>query len=207
LRGSLRLALVAALQHLPAKQRAVLILRDVLEWRAAEVAELLGTTTAAVNSALQRARAQLEALAPVEEELAEPVRPGHRALLDRYVQAFETADVSALLQLLREDSVLEMPPYLTWLTGREAIVRFLAARCLDVPGKSRVVRTGANGQLAAAMYMRGEDGVYHAHAVHLLTMTGTGIARIVAFLDPSLFASFGLAPTSGVAAEAAALRA
>jgi RNA polymerase sigma-70 factor (ECF subfamily) len=198
-RGSVRLALVAALQHLPARQRAVLILRDVLAWRAVEVAELLDTTTAAVNSVLQRARAQLAQVAPAEDEVVEPTEPGHRALLDRYVAAFEEADITALTKLLRDDAVLEMPPFLTWFAGREAVGRFFAYQVLGSPGSWRMVPTNANGQPAVAAYLRGRDGVYHAHAIQVLTLTATGIARIDTFLDASLFATFGLYTTLGAA--------
>jgi RNA polymerase sigma-70 factor (ECF subfamily) len=196
-RAGLRLALVAALQHLPARQRAVLILRDVLAWRAAEVAELLGTTTVAVNSALQRARTQLEQVAAVEDEVVEPAEADRRALLDRYVAAFEEADITALLELLRDDAVMEMPPFATWFIGRDNIARFLAPRVFVRPGDTRMILTAANGQPAVASYHRGHDGVHHAHAVHVLTVTASGIARIVAFLDPSLVVRFGLAPTCG----------
>ncbi len=192
LRGSVRLALVAALQHLPARQRAVLILRDVLAWRAAEVAVVLETTTAAVNSTLQRARAQLAQVAPAEEEVAEPGGAGQRELLDRYVAAFETGDHGALLQLLTDDVVVEMPPYLTWLAGRDAFARFLAPRLPPEGDPWRMVPTGANGQLAVAGYRLRADGVHHAHSVQVLTVTGSGISRIVAFQDPDLFATFGL---------------
>ena len=129
-RQSMRLALIAALQYLPARQRAVLILRDVLGWRAAEVADLLGTTTAAVNGMLQRARARLEQAAPAEDQIHEPADPADRALLDRYATAFQNADIPAVMQLLREDAVFEMPPEVTWFTGRELIGRFLRARVL-----------------------------------------------------------------------------
>src|ERR1700735_1783497 len=126
-RQGTRLALIAALQYLPARQRAVLILRDVLRWRAAEVADLLGTTTAAVNGMLQRARARLEQAMPDEDQIHEPADPADRALLDRYATAFQNADVTAVMQLLHEDAVFEMPPEATWFTGREMIGRFLAA--------------------------------------------------------------------------------
>ena len=119
-RAGIRLAFVAALQYLSARQRAVLILRDVLEWPAAEVADLLGTTTTAVNSGLRRARAQLAQAMPAEDELAEPADPDRRALLERFAAAVENADGSALAQLLRADVALEMPPVLTWFTGRES---------------------------------------------------------------------------------------
>src|SRR5271170_4521066 len=125
-RAGIRLAFVAALQYLSARQRAVLILRDVLEWPAAEVAALLGTTTTAVNSALRRARAQLAQALPAEEEVAEPAEPARQALLDRFAAALENADASALAELLREDIALEMPPVLTWFTGRPAVTGFVA---------------------------------------------------------------------------------
>ena len=191
-RGSVRLALIAALQHLPARQRAVLILRDVLAWRAAEVAELLDTSTVSVNSALQRARAQLAEVTPVEEQIAEPGEADQRELLDRYVRAFVNADVTAIASLLRSDVELEMPPYLSWFRGRNAVRSFLAGRLTVAPGRRRMVPTSSNGQPAAAAYLRGEDGVHHAHSIHVLTMSGSGIARIVAFLDQRLFPTFDL---------------
>lgn len=203
-RGSVRLALVAALQHLPARQRVVLILRDVLAWRAAEVAELLGTTTAAVKSALQRARARLEQVAPVEDQVVEPVGPDQRALLDRYMAAFEDADVTALMRLLREDAGWEMPPWLTWFAGRQAIGQFLASQVFGAPRAWRMVATRANGQPAVAAYLRGGDGGYHAHAIQVLTVTSGGIARVVTFLDPSLFGVFDLPATHDAAAPVAA---
>jgi RNA polymerase sigma-70 factor (ECF subfamily) len=196
-RAGLRLAMVAALQHLPARQRAVLILRDVLSWRAAEVAELLDTTTAAVNSALQRARAQLEQAAPVEDEVVEPAEPDRRVLLDRYMAAFENADITALLRVLRDDAVLEMPPLPTWFSGSEAIGRFFSSQVFTQAGDTRMVLTAANGQPAFAAYRRGQDGIHRAHGVHVLTVTATGISRIVAFLGPNLFTAFGLAETCG----------
>ena len=203
-RAGTRLALIASLQHLPARQRAVLILRDVLAWRAAEVAELLGTTTAAVKSALQRARARLEEAAPAEDQLVEPAGADQRALLDRYMKAFQDADIAALLRLLREDAQWEMPPLPAWFAGREAIGRFLASQVFGAPRAWRMVPTSANGQPAFATYLCGPDGGYHAHAIQVLTVTATGIARVVAFLDPSLFGAFGLPATHDAAAPAAA---
>ena len=191
-RAGIRLAFVAALQHLSARQRAVLILRDVLEWPAAEVANLLGTTTTAVNSGLRRARAQLAQALPAEDELAEPAEPDRRALLDRFAAALENADVTALAQLLAEDVALEMPPALTWFTGRPAVVAFTASQLLTEPGALRLVPVTANGQPAFAVYRRDSGTAYHAHALQVLTVTATGIARIVAFTDPGLFTSFGL---------------
>jgi RNA polymerase sigma-70 factor, ECF subfamily len=191
-RAGIRLAMVAALQHLSARQRAVLILRDVLDWPAAQVAGLLGTTTTAVNSGLRRARAQLARALPAEEELAEPAEPGRRALLDRFAAAIENADASALAELLTEDVALEMPPALTWFAGRRAVVAFTASRLLAEPGVLRLVPVVANGQPAFAVYRRQSGGAYQAHALQVLTLTATGIARIVAFTDPGLFAPFGL---------------
>jgi RNA polymerase sigma-70 factor (ECF subfamily) len=193
-RGTVRLAFVAALQHLPAKQRAVLLLRDVLAWRATEVAELLDTTTAAVNSALQRARAQLADVAPTEDDLAEPTDPENRALLDRYVTAFENADLAMLEKILREDVEMEMPPYLTWLTGRSAVIDFFGARVVKTRGRYRMLRTSANGQPAVASYVIDAEGVFRAHGLHVLTVVDGGIARITAFLDRGLVARFGLPP-------------
>jgi RNA polymerase sigma-70 factor (ECF subfamily) len=193
-RAGIRLAFVAALQYLSARQRAMLILRDVLEWPAAEVADLLGTTTTAVHSGLRRARAQLAQALPAgwADELAEPAEPDRRALLDRFAAAIENGDASALADLLLEDVTLEMPPAATWFTGRQAVAGFTASHLLRQPGGLRLVPVTANGQPAFAVYERQPDGAYHAHAVQLLTVTATGIARIVAFIDVGLFESFGL---------------
>ncbi|HEY3688324.1 MAG TPA: sigma-70 family RNA polymerase sigma factor [Streptosporangiaceae bacterium] len=191
-RGRLRLALIAALQYLPARQRAVLILRDVLALRAAEVAELLGVSVPAVKSILQRARAQLGQAAPAEDDMTEASGAYERDLLDRYVTAFENADVAALMGLLTADAVLEMPPTPTWFAGRDAVAGFFAARVLTAPGAVRMVPTAANGQPAAAMYQRGPDGAHRVHAVMVLTATAAGIAHITAFRDPVLFDLFGL---------------
>jgi RNA polymerase sigma-70 factor, ECF subfamily len=191
-RAGIRLAFVAALQYLSARQRAVLILRDVLEWPAAEVAALLGTTTTAVNSALRRARAQLARALPAEDEVAEPAEPDVRALLDRFAAAIENADASALAELLREDVELEMPPAITWFAGRQAVTRFVASNLLTEPGRLRLVPALANGQPVFAIYERQPGGAYHAHAVLMPTVTVTGIARMVAFQDAGLFGMFGL---------------
>src|SRR5579859_685445 len=201
-RAGIRLAFVAALQYLSARQRAVLILRDVLEWPAAEVADLLGTTTTAVNSALRRARAQLAQALPAEDELAEPAEPERRTLLDRFAAAFEADDVAALAELLREDVTLEMPPNLTWFTGRQTVLRFLASRVFAVLGPARMVPVMANGQSAFAVYRRETDGVFRAHEVLVPSLTATGIARMVVFLDPGLVAAFGLPQELGAVAPA-----
>ena len=191
-RAGIRLAFVAALQYLSARQRAVLILRDVLEWPAAEVADLLGTTTTAVNSALRRARAQLAQALPAEDELAEPAEPERRAVLDRFAAAIENADASALAELLTEDAVLEMPPVLAWFAGRQAVTSVTESNLLTAPGRLRLVRVMANGQPALAIYQLEPDGAYHAHAVLMPKVTRTGIARMVSFVNPELFGMFGL---------------
>lgn len=193
-RASTRLALIAALQYLPARQRAVLLLRDVLGWRAAEVAELLGTTSAAVNSTLQRARAQLQEVAPAEEDVYEPTDADQRALLDRYASAFESADVAALMALLRADAVFEMPPQPMWFAGRDRIGRFLKSWALREPGLFRMIPTSANGQPALASYARDADGLYRAHAVQVLSFAGSSVAHVISFNDAGLVATFQLPP-------------
>jgi RNA polymerase sigma-70 factor (ECF subfamily) len=186
-----RLAFIAALQLLPARQRAVLTLRDVLGFRTAEVADILGTTTAAVDSALRRARTHLAQAAPAEDDLTEPGPGEHtrRALLDGYVDAFTRADPGALIDLLRADVELEMPPNPTWFTGRQAVLGFLTNRVLR-HDFFRLVPTSANGQPAAVTYERAADGRYVPHGIQVLTLIGNRIARITAFNDPSLVPAF-----------------
>jgi RNA polymerase sigma-70 factor, ECF subfamily len=191
-RAGLRLALIAALQYLPAKQRAVLILRDVMQWRASEVADLLGTTTTAVNGLLLRARARIEQAGLAQDEIREPADAGQRALLDRYAAAFENADAAALSALLREDAVFEMPPMLTWFAGRDPIARFLGTRVLGQPGDFKAVPVSANGQPGFAFYLLGPDGQHHAHALQVLTVSGARIEHIVSFNQPELFEVFAL---------------
>jgi RNA polymerase sigma-70 factor (ECF subfamily) len=190
-RQSLRLAMVAALQHLPPRQRAVLILREVLAWPAAEVAELLDTTAAAVNSALQRARAELARLQPVEEDLSEPDEPVRRALLDDYATAFEKKDLAALEGLLTKDVRWEMPPIPTWFSGRADVLRLLDAK-LPGAGRQLMVETSANGQPAFAKYFRGDDGLFHAHSIQVLTLAEGKVEAVLAFHQPALFPAFGL---------------
>jgi RNA polymerase sigma-70 factor (ECF subfamily) len=194
-RTSMRLALIAALQYLPPRQRAVLILRDVLQWRAAEVAKLLGTTTIAVNAMLQRARARLSVAAPAEDDIHEPASPEDRALANRYAAAFENADIAALTELLRADAVFEMPPLPTWFAGRAAMLAFLQAQVLRDPGHFRLLPTTANGQPAFATYMREADGVHRAHGILVLTIAASHVTRSTMFLDPTLLTTFGLPPT------------
>ncbi len=189
-RGSLRLALVAAMQALPPRQRAVLILRDVLEFSAAEAAELLETTPAAVNSALQRARAGMSGVA-AEEEIAEPDDAAVGAVLDRYVRSFEAGDVDGLVALLTDDAVLEMPPVPLWYRGRRDYGRFMA-RVFAMRGAHwRMARTRAGGQPALAAYHLSE-GAYRLHTLQVFTVTPEGVARNVVFQDARVFAAFGL---------------
>ena len=195
-RTSMRLALIAALQYLPPRQRAVLILREVLGWRAAEVAGLLGTSVPAVNSALQRAREHLAAARPAEDEIAEPASRAERELVGRYAAALENADMAGLVALLHEDAVLEMPPLPGWFRGRAAVARFLGTKVIRGPGGFAMVPAAANGQPALAAYQRDQAGVYRAHAIQVLTPSGAGLARIVSFNDPRLFEVFGLPETT-----------
>jgi RNA polymerase sigma-70 factor (ECF subfamily) len=194
-RHSVRLAVMTALQELPVRQRAVLILRDVVQFSATEVAELLETTPAAVNSSLQRARALLAEVSPDEDNVVEPDDSERRDLLDRYCAAFENADMAALTALLQADVKLEMPPLPIWFTGRDTVVRFLVARAFTTAGDVALLPTAANGQPAVAEYRRTDDGVLRAHSIHVLTPGRTGIAALTVFLDPALFTAFGLPPT------------
>jgi RNA polymerase sigma-70 factor (ECF subfamily) len=203
-RAGTRLALVAAWQYLPARQRAFLILRDVLQWPAAEVAELLGTSTTAVNSGLLRARALVARTLPAEDDVAEPGGVRERALLDRFAAAFEDADVAAVAGLLRDDVVLEMPPVTAWFSGRAAVLTFVAEKILTTRGRFRLRPAPANGQPGFAVYLRAQDGTYRAHAVQVLTVTTGGIARLDIFLDPGLFRVFGLPAQLGEPAAAGA---
>ena len=188
-RESVRLAFVAALQHLGARQRAVLILRDVLRWRAAEVAALLGTTTDAVNSTLRRARA---ALPPIDRD-STPSEPSadDRDLLAAYIDAFERNDLDALVGLLRDDAVLEMPPFELWMQGPRDIRRWLLA--VGAAGQERLTPLGVNGSLAAAVYRAPEPGGRRtAFAIQVLDIVAGRISAIHVFVDPGLFRLFGL---------------
>ncbi|WP_165367577.1 sigma-70 family RNA polymerase sigma factor, partial [Phytoactinopolyspora endophytica] len=195
-RESVRLALIAALQHLPPRQRAVLILRDVLKWRAAEVADAIGLSTAAVNSLLQRARTQLEQVAPSEDETAQPTSSEQRELLDRYAKAFENYDMTAMVDLFTSDAVWEMPPFPTWYQGPENIVGLVHNQCpAQGPLDMRMVPTIANGQPAFATYMRGDDGVHRKFGLQVLTVKESKVSHVAMFFDVSLFEAFGLPDT------------
>jgi RNA polymerase sigma-70 factor (ECF subfamily) len=189
-REGVRLALIASLQYLPPRQRAVLVLRDVLAFPAAEVAVMLGITTVSVKSALQRARARLAELDLTDAQIIEPTAPGARALLRQYIAAFENADAAALERLLLEDAAIEATPLRTWFAGRATCLPFLRG-LLGRPGDWRMLATSANGQPAAAAYVRDHDGSYQPYGICVLTVTDAGILRITSFGDPSLVPVFG----------------
>ncbi len=190
---TLRLAFVAALQHLPAKQRAVLILREVLRWSAAEVATLLDTSVASVNSALQRARAELAHSAPTPEDAAAPMDDEHSELLERYVAAFEQYDIEALVALLHEDATLSMPPYDLWLRGPGHIAAWHLGTGHGCRG-SRLVATAANGMPAFGQYRpSGPGGSFEPWALQVIELSGGRITGLNAFLDTDrMFPLFGL---------------
>jgi RNA polymerase sigma-70 factor (ECF subfamily) len=189
-REGLRLALIASLQFLPPRQRAILVLRDVLAFPAAEVAVMLGTTTVSVKSALQRARARLKELAPAADQIAEPTESRARALLDQYIAAFENADAAALERLLVADATIEAPPLRTWFAGRRTCMPFLRDHVLGSPGDWRMLPTRANGQPAAVAYTRDQHGNHQPYGICVLTVTGHGIRQIRSFADPSLVTLF-----------------
>jgi RNA polymerase sigma-70 factor (ECF subfamily) len=193
-RAQLRLALVAGLQLLAPRQRAALVLCDVMSWPAHEAAIAMGVSTPAVKSLLQRARARLAA-APAPGVVAEPTDPGARRVLDRYLDAFERSDMAALAALLTDDAVLEVTGTTSWYAGKATCVPFLAAYAIGRPGEWLMRPLAANGQLAAAAYRRGDDGTHRAFAVVVLSTTTTHLSRITLFTDPTLFVRFGLPAT------------
>jgi RNA polymerase sigma-70 factor (ECF subfamily) len=184
-RESLRLALIAALQYLPPKQRAVLILREVLAFPAAEVATMLDTSVAAVKSTLQRARARLDETAPERSDVIEPTDPQARALLAEYIAGFENADIAALERALRTDAAIELVGTSTWFSGRVMCLRLLAT-AVGSPGDWRMLPTVLNGQPGAAAYLRDAAGTYQPFGVAVLTPTTTGISHIHVFSTPAL---------------------
>lgn len=204
MRETVQLAFVAAIQHLPPRQRAVLLLRDVLGWSAAETAGLLDTSVASANSALQRARTTVEKQFPAGQPTVLPPPDAQQlAMLDRYVRAWENTDLDAFVALLRDDAVLSMPPWPHWYRGREAIREFLRwAWKTDTCGAQRsqrsriLIPTAANGQLAFAAYnYRSDETKWRAHGIYLVTLQGDTIAGLTSFVapvSPRLFAAFGL---------------
>jgi RNA polymerase sigma-70 factor (ECF subfamily) len=193
-RSSLRLAFVAALQHLSAGQRGALILREVLGFSAAEAAEILGVTVAAVNSALQRARARLNDADLSRQPLLEPSALEQRAWVDRYMAAFERADVEGLKKLLADDVLMEMPPLLNWFAGREQYGVFMDW-VFEANGTDwRLLPVGANGQAGFAAYNRVGDE-YRLHTLQIYTVGEHGISRNSVFQDAEVFAAFELPPS------------
>ena len=192
-RETLRLAFVAALQHLPPRQRAVLILCEVLRWQAAEVAELLDTSVASVNSALQRARATLASRADGDPSPPRPLDDADRALLERYVDAFERYDLDALTDLIHEDATQSMPPYDLWLHGRKDMMSWWFGPGIGCQG-SRVVPAGwANGRPAYGQYKPDPDGGLAPWALQVVELRGDRVGEITFFLDTArVFPLFGL---------------
>ena len=192
-RDSIRLAFVTALQHLPARQRAALILCEVLKWQATEVAELLDTSVAAVNSALQRARASLAGVSA--EARPDPVDQVQAELLARYVDAFERYDVERLVSLLHEDAVMSMPPFAMWIQGAENIGRWFVQPSPSLCANSRLIATVANGCPAFGQYKPDPAGGRAPWALQVLEFSGDRIAGFHAFLDTErIFPAFGLPP-------------
>jgi RNA polymerase sigma-70 factor (ECF subfamily) len=192
-RADLRLALVAAMQNLSARQRAVLVLRQVLDFSAAEVATQLDTTVPAVNSALQRARAALTGLGD-PGEIAEPDDPRVRKTVQQYARAFEAADVPALVKLLTDDAIMEMPPVALWYRGRHHYGLFME-RVFQMRGPGWLTRqVSANGQPALAAYAPEADGGHRPHSLQVLEIVGGRVAHNVVFADPKVFEIFALPP-------------
>lgn len=193
-RETIRLAFVTALQHLPPRQRAVLILRDVLRWRATEVAELLDASVVSVKSALQRARATLTACDLTATDVAQPMDAAQEALLARYVDAFERYDIDALVDLLHHDAVVSMPPHTLWLRGVVDIRQWVLREAGPCRG-SRLVPTVANGSPAFAIYRPTSHGYHEAFGVKVVEIAAGRIVGVHNFVDASLFPLFDLPPT------------
>ena len=195
-RETIRLAFVAALQHLPARQRAALILCEVLRWKASEVAELLETSVVSVNSALQRARAALDASGVSSTDAAPVIDEAQSALLDRYVEAFERYDIRALTSLIREDATQSMPPYDLWLRGRDDIFRWWFGPGIGCRGSRLIPTAGANGSPAFGQYKpSASGGGFDAWALQVVELSAGGILELTFFLDTeTLFPLFELPP-------------
>jgi RNA polymerase sigma-70 factor, ECF subfamily len=190
-RDSLRLALIASLQYLPPRQRAVLILREVLQLSAAEVADLLDVSVTAVKSALQRARARLDEVSPTADQVTTLAEPHHRELLDQYIAAFQNADAAALERLLHRDATLEAPPLRNWYAGLSFCMPYLARHVMGSPGHWKMLPTRANGQPAVAAYYRSAEDGYLPYGIVVLTAAAEGISGITSFGDPDLVTAFG----------------
>jgi RNA polymerase sigma-70 factor (ECF subfamily) len=194
-RESIRLAFVAALQHLPPRQRAVLLLCEVLRWQATEVAELLETSVASVNSALQRARATLAGHDVASGAPAETLAEADRELLARYVDAFERYDIDSLTALIREDATQSMPPYDLWLSGRDDIFRWWFGPGIACEGSRVIPTVAANGSPAFGQYKPAADGGFDPWALQVIELEGGEIVELTFFLETdTLFPLFGLPP-------------
>lgn len=191
-RDSIRLAFIAALQYLPARQRAVLILRDVLRWSAAEVATALDTSVAAVNSALQRAHAQMSDRALTEETVDQGLDEGQRVLLEEYVAAFWRKDIDAIVRLLKAEATWEMPPFTSWYLGDENIGKLIATQCPGGINDMPMIQTRANGQPAFGLYMRTPTDDFEPFHLQVLDIEDGKVAHVRAFFEPRLFTTFGL---------------
>ena len=191
-RDTIRLAFVAALQHLPARQRAVLILRDVLRWSAAETAEALDTTVAAVNSALQRAHAQMEDRGLTADTVQPELDDRQRDLLDQYVAAFWAKDITAIVNLLKAEAIWEMPPFTGWYLGATTIGELIDRQCPGGHHDMPMIETRANGQPAFGLYMKTPEGDFTPFHLQVLQIDGEKVSHVGAFFDPRLFATFGL---------------
>ncbi len=191
-RDSIRLAFVAALQHLPARQRAVLILRDVLRWSAAEVAEALDTTTAAVNSALQRAHAQLAERGLTEDTVEADLTPEQERMLERYVDAFWRKDVDSIVGMLTAEATWDMPPFTSWYKGPANIGWLIGNECPGDVHDMPMLPTQANGQPAYGLYMRTPSGSFVPFQLQVLELDGDRVKHVTAFFDHRLFETFGL---------------
>lgn len=200
-RQEVSLAFLIALQHLAPRQRAALLLRDVVGYETAEVADILGTTTAAVHSALARARGRMDGLRDGGAGVARPNRR-QEGILKRYVEAWEKGDVKALVALFSRDAIVSMPPLAAWYRGRDAIARWLAEQPLSGGHTFRFFPTRANGQVAFAIYMAGDpclpgeraNETFAPHAIQLVWLDGDRIARVVSFLSHRLVRAFGFGP-------------
>ena len=191
-KDTIRLAFVAALQHLPARQRAVLILRDVLRWSAAEVAEALDTTTAAVNSALQRAHAQIDKQRLEADHVPSTLTDAQERLLTEYVEAFWNKDIDRIVTLLTAEATWEMPPFAGWYEGAENIGVLIDTKCPGGYHDMPMLRTEANGQPAFGLYMRTAAGDFEPFHLQVLQLAGTQVEHVSAFFARESFARFGL---------------
>ena len=200
-RSSLRLAFAAALQHLSARQRGALILRDVLSFSASEAADILGTTVVSVNSSLQRARTRVKEAGAQQELLSEPSAAEQRAWVDRYMKAFVQADVEGLKRLLTQDVVMEMPPMLNWFAGPGNYGLFMEWVFAAAGTDWHLQAVTANGQPGFAAYRRVGSG-YELHTLQVFTVTAEGISRNSVFQDAEIFASFGLPAALGARGRA-----